>query len=173
MSIVDINIKIPKLMRKFMSQTHRIHMVLAATMQTQRAMIFDKQGAYHGRKKWDKLKFRKGQILSDTGTLRKSIGPSSPDGVTPGHADGTIVRYSGDVVTIGTNIKYAAVHNYGKEILPKYGTVLRFPNGKGGFIFAKRVTIPQRQFNDINERDTKELRITMRNMMAEIINGKN
>lgn len=79
---------------------------------------------------WAPLKIRQGQPLRDTGRLRASIGQS---------ADRT-------GVTVGTNVSYAAVHQFGATIRPKKpGGRLVFP-GAGKMIFARQVTIPARPF---------------------------
>ena len=90
--------------------------LIAATLQRQRAMIFDNEGAYHGRPRWEPLKHRKGQILFDTGKLSQSIGPSNRSTAKPGGKVGTIVILSDGIVTIGTDLPYAAIHNYGGTI---------------------------------------------------------
>jgi phage virion morphogenesis protein len=79
---------------------------------------------------WAALKMRKGQPLRDTGRLERSI-TSRPDG-------------SG--VTVGTNLKYARVHQYGATITPTKARRLVFPGPGGRMIFAKKVTIPARPF---------------------------
>jgi phage gpG-like protein len=80
---------------------------------------------------WARLKIRKGQPLRDTGRLNRSI-VSNPDK---------------DGVTIGTNVQFAAVHQYGATIHPKkQGGRLVFPGPGGRMIFAKKVTIPARPF---------------------------
>jgi phage gpG-like protein len=79
---------------------------------------------------WAKLKIRKGQPLRDTGRLQRSI-VSSPD------AQG---------VTVGTNLVYAPVHQFGATIEPVKAKRLVFPGPGGKLIFAKKVTIPARPF---------------------------
>lgn len=79
---------------------------------------------------WAALKIRKGQPLRDTGRLNRSI-VSNPDKTG---------------VTIGTNVRHAAVHQYGQTIVAKPGKRLVFPGPNGQMIFAKKVTIPARPF---------------------------
>ena len=78
---------------------------------------------------WAPLKLRKGQPLRDTGRLNRSI-RSKPD------ADG---------VTIGTNLIYARVHQYGATIVPVKAKRLAF-QGPAGPIFAKKVVVPARPY---------------------------
>lgn len=79
---------------------------------------------------WAKLKLRQGQPLRDTGRLQRSI-TAQPD------AQG---------VTVGTNLLYAPVHQFGATIAPKKAKRLVFPGPGGKLIFAKKVTIPARPF---------------------------
>ncbi len=81
-----------------------------------------------------------GQTLSDTGRLRRSFS----------------VRATGSWgFTIGTNVRYAAPHQFGATIVPKRARALRFrlaggrgrrKGGKGRWVTAARVTLPARPF---------------------------
>jgi phage gpG-like protein len=71
-----------------------------------------------------------GQPLRDTGRLQRSIS-SQPD------ATG---------VTVGTNLIYARVHQFGAEIVPKQKKLLAFPGPFGAIVFAKKVVVPARPF---------------------------
>lgn len=94
--------------------------------------------------KWAGLKYRSGQPLSNTRRLRGSITP----------------KPTKDGVTFGTNVCYAIVHQFGATIEATPGKkggsgicgyqrkgapVLAFPT-PGGWIRAKKVTIPARPF---------------------------
>ena len=81
-------------------------------------------------KPWAALRFRKGQPLRNTGRLNRSITAS---------ADST-------GVTVGTNLIYARVHQFGATIEPVKSKRLVFPGPGGRMIFAKKVTIPARPF---------------------------
>lgn len=80
-----------------------------------------------------------GQTLSDTGRLRRSFTHRAwPDGFA-----------------IGTNVLYAATHQYGATITPKRAKALRFrlpggrgkrKGGKGRWVTVKQVQIPARPF---------------------------
>ena len=78
------------------------------------------------------------KVLNDTGMLRNSLGVAK--------SAGAIGATDGDDVTLGTNVPYAAIHNYGGTIVPKNGKVLAFPGLGGVTIFAKKVVIPARPF---------------------------
>lgn len=71
-----------------------------------------------------------GQPLRDTARLNRSISS----------------QVDGEGVTIGTNVKYARIHQFGGEIRPKNKPFLAFPGPTGEIIFAKRVTIPARPY---------------------------
>lgn len=112
--------KFPDWERKIRRALPEIKLFIAATMQTNRGLLFDAEGAHNGHEKWAELRFRRGQILSKRGKLRKSMAPihsggkAGPDG---------IVRITGDVITIGTKLGYARMMNDGTAKLP--GGVLR------------------------------------------------
>lgn len=168
---LNIKFKFPKWEAKIAQNRERINLFLAAQMQTNRAMLFDAEGAYNGHKKWAPLKFRKGQILSKTGALRKSIGPVT-DGVTPKHNAGSIVKISNDVVTIGSNLAYAKVQNDGAKIVPVRAQALKIPTGNGKFIFRKSAIIPARQFNGLNKEDKSEFAEALSNFITELLNAE-
>ena len=48
-------------------------------------------------------------------------------------------------MVVGTNVRYAAVHQFGATILPKNANHLAVPVG-GGLHFLKMATIPSRPF---------------------------
>lgn len=83
---------------------------------------------------WKPPKFRFGQPLRDTGRLRNSISYQAAD----------------EEVTVGTNLKYAAVHQFGAVITPKNKKRLVF-EVRGIKIFARKVTIPARPFMPIGK----------------------
>jgi len=81
-------------------------------------------------KPWAPPKARQGKPLVDKGRLRNSI-------------DYQVDR---DSVTIGTNLVYAALQNFGGVIKPKNGKALSFVVG-GRRVFVKHaITIPAREF---------------------------
>ena len=123
--MIDIDFKFPNWKKKLKAYEKALNLFVAATVQTNRGMLFDAEGAHNAHPKWASLKFRNGMILSKRGTLRKSIAPYNPRGI-PG-PDG-IVRFAGDVITIGTKLIYARLMNDGTEKMP--GGVLRPKNAK-------------------------------------------
>lgn len=167
---LEIKFKFPKWKQVIENNRNRINLFIAAQMQTNRAMLFDAEGAYNGHTKWLPLKFRKGQILSKTGKLRKSIGPLG-DGKTPKRNAGSIVKFNNDEVTIGTNLAYAKVQNEGAKIVPINAQALKIPIGNGKFIFRKSAIVPARVFNDLNDEDKTEFTVALKNFITELLNA--
>lgn len=84
---------------------------------------------------------RGGQILRDSARLFLSIMP----------------RVSGNKVEWGTNVIYAAIHQFGGTIDPKTpGGKLRF-RGLNGFVSVGSVRMPARPYMGINEEDRTEI----------------
>ena len=81
-----------------------------------------------------------GQTLSDKGRLKNSIS----------------YQASANRVEIGTNVKYAHVHQDGMEITVKNAKFLRFQVG-GGWARKKKVTIPKRPFLGVSDDDMEEI----------------
>ena len=79
---------------------------------------------------------RGGQILTDTGRLRDSITHQA------GSAE----------VRVGSNVIYAAVHQFGATIKPKSARALAFKVGSE-LVFARQVTIPARPYLGIDAGD--------------------
>ena len=84
---------------------------------------------------WKPVK-RGGKPLVDTSRLVQSIHAQS---------DANSVR-------VGTNVIYAAIHQFGGDIKPKKAKALHF-QVDGNSVFAKRVTIPARPFLGIGPAD--------------------
>ena len=109
--------------------------------------------AQQGRPKWQGLKppgRTGGQILQKSGRLAASITPASDT----------------DSAQVGTNVKYAAIHQFGgktaaHEIRPRHAKALRF-----GGRFAKKVNhpgsdIPARPFLTLGETDLQDIEETV------------
>lgn len=175
--LVEAEFKMPDLKKRFNASQERISRFIAAQIQTNRGMMFDKEGAYNGHQKWAPLKYREGQILKKRGDLSRSIGPQGSKGY-PG-ANG-IVRISGTIkrlqVSVGTSLKYAAMMNWGTAGLPggvlvaKTKKCLRFKVGNK-WVMVHSVKIPARRFDGWNEQDKQELSGALRNLIVRILNG--
>lgn len=166
-NLVEMALEFPDLAGKLKARKDEIELFIAAQMQFNRGMLFDSEGSYNGRPGWAPLKMRQGQILKKRGTLSKSMGPNGSQGY---------VKRSGGEITIGTNVFYAALMNFGTtklpggKLRPKEAKALKIPTGDGEFIFRKAVEIPERRFDDWNEQDEEELNIALMNKLLEILN---
>lgn len=81
-----------------------------------------------------------GQTLSDTGRLRRSV---------------SVQSVSEEGFVIGTNVRYAAAHQFGAVIRPRRARYLRFrlaggrgtrKGGRGRWVTVSRVLVPARPF---------------------------
>lgn len=79
---------------------------------------------------WLPLKIRKGQPLRDTGRLQRSVSFTATD----------------DGVSVGTNLRQAALQQFGGTIVPVKAKRLVFRGPAGTVIFAKKVVVPARPF---------------------------
>ncbi len=168
---VEIKFDFPLLFGKFNKSLDRFERVIAATVQTMVGLRFNAEGAHNGHPKWEPLKMRRGQILSLTGTLRKSISPPGAKGTA---GPGGFVRSFGGAaqfdVEVGSQIIYASVHDQGAIIVPRDKKALRYVNPMTGkYIFSKRSIIPKRSFTDINAVDEAELSVTLANTVAAVL----
>lgn len=123
--LVSIEMDFPELAEKVKAAEDEINLFIAAQVQTNRGLLFDSEGAHNGHERWAPLRLRNGQIMSRSGTLRKSIAPYNATG-QPG--PGGIVRFEGDTIVVGTTLGYARMMNDGTVNLP--GGVLRPVNAE-------------------------------------------
>lgn len=65
-------------------------------------------------------------------------------------------KVDGPRLTVGTNVIYAAIHQFGGTIRPKHRSLLRFRIGRRQ-TFARQVTIPARPFLGISAEDRDEI----------------
>lgn len=94
--------------------------------------------------KWEKshrVKEKGGQTLSDTGRLRRSF----------------TVRGYPDRAEVGTNVKYAAIHQFGGVISARNRPYLRFKVGDQ-WVTKRSVTIPARPFLMVQNEDWGKMR---------------
>jgi len=111
LSLKDIKPK--ELAKQFQMRMPAIMRAMAATVQTNRAMLFDKEGAHNGHKKWAPISHRQGRILQDTGRLRRTIVPSAR-GTGIAGANG-VVMVDARIVKLETHVDYAGAHEYGTK----------------------------------------------------------
>lgn len=166
--MLSIEFKFPEWADQVKKHYMELMREVAASIQTNRGELFDQEGSHNGKRPWKPLKLRQGQILSKTGQLRRSLAPRGTKG-TAGPSG--ILKFSNDVVTIGTTVKYAAVHNYGAVIRPKRKKVLSWTVGKKRY-FAKEVTIPKRPFLEgaWSDEDQQEIESALLKKVSRILN---
>lgn len=177
--MIKLDLRVPNLARAFKQHHREMLNVLAASMQTNRAMMFDKDGADNGKDQWAPINpmFRAGRPLQKTGTLRKSFAPQN-DGLRPGRGKDTVLKMNGVTVTVGTSLAYAATMNDGTTkmpggvIKPTRAQALKIPLADGGFMFRRSVKIPARPMNTITELDKQEWAATLSNFIADVLNSE-
>lgn len=156
---VDIEFKFPEWKEQLAKAEEELNLFAAATIQTNRGLLFDSEGRHNGRPGWAPLKLRNGMILSDRGTLRKSIAPYNPSG-HPGAPDG-IVKFESDAIVVGTTLLYAQLMNDGTT---------KMPDGKLVPVHAKALKIPLPQGK--NATDTaKSLKKNSKRLSYEVADG--
>lgn len=107
-----------------------------------------KRGEGPGREAWRpsrRVLERGGQTLRDSGRL----------------ADSIVRRVGPRQVEVGTNVIYAAIHQFGGTIRPKRAARLAFTAPDGGAVFARQVTIPARPFMGIDADDVSVIAETL------------
>lgn len=171
----DFKMEFPNLHERLKRAMPEIKLFVAAQMQFNRGMLFMNSGAYNGHQKWAPLKLRSGQPLKDRGTLSQSLGPiSNPKAKGPTRTAGGIVKLSGDTVSIGTNLHYAWLMNWGTTKMPngkltaKKKQALKIPVDNG-FIFRKSVKIPARRFDNWTREDEKDIRDAIAMKVAQVM----
>lgn len=119
---------------------------------------------------WAPLSSRSGKPLMDTGThLRNGLAAQATD--------------SG--FTVSTAFKGAAVHQYGAVIVPKNAKALAFKvrgapmkssrRGKASMVFAKKITIPRRQYmpeGELGPKWEKGLGAAADDAMRDLMGGR-
>lgn len=195
--MIKIDLKLEDFAKRFKGMQAELMQVLAASMQTNRAMMFDKDGADNDKPKWAPLRLRRGRPLQDKGYLRKSMAPHN-DGKKPARGKDGIIRLGQTTATIGTKLAYAEMMNDGTTKMP--GGVLKavnakalkipLPAGKNAsdfakgarktatkgdgnqrFMFRKSVKIPARPMDTITEADKQEFAETLAAYIAEALSG--
>jgi phage gpG-like protein len=159
---VDITLKFPDWAERVKGSIADINRFIASQVQTNIGMRFDNEGSYNGHQRWDPLILRSGQILSDRGSLRKSIAPKKSDG-NPGPEG--FVDFAADTITVGTKLKYAALMNYGTvglpggKLVPKNAKALKIPLPTGKSASPATISImtskTQKQLSEINKKITE------------------
>ncbi|MXS82271.1 phage virion morphogenesis protein [Nitrosomonas oligotropha] len=83
---------------------------------------------------------------------------------------GSITGDSGDdFAEWGSNVIYAAIHQFGGEIRPKSKKALFFRTPSGGGRSMKKVTIPARPYLGINQKDEENIIDIVNRHLAEAV----
>lgn len=122
-----------KSMQKFLKAPEKFFARVALIGQTNVVRHFNRSLGPSG--KWAKLKYRKGKPLLDNGDLRKSISK----------------RYSRKGASVGSNLPYAAIHNYGGMA------------GRG-----RKAKIPQREFLWIDKKGYEQMEKAMVSILGKL-----
>ncbi|MDE5831726.1 MAG: phage virion morphogenesis protein [Desulfovibrio sp.] len=117
---------------------------------TTRRFVEEKDPQGNPWKKSGRATEQSGQTLSDTGRLRKSVTYAA----------------SANKVVVGTNLKYARIHQFGGTIKAKNGKSLKFKGRGGEDVFVKAVNIPARPYIGVSADDMKEVRETIKEFIA-------
>ena len=123
---------------------------------------------------WTQDRFDANQQQAPDGTPWAKLNPKYAQN-KPRHLQNRKLTLSGDLrksirwqlldsqsVLVGTNVKYAAIHQFGGTIRPKKGKALAF-----GGRFVQSVTIPARPYLGISEQDNKEIREIIKDWVLE------
>lgn len=86
-----------------------------------------------------------GQTLADSGRLKDSL----------------TYRAAPQSVEVGTNVIYAAIHQFGGVIRAKSAKALAFTLANGAFVLARQVTMPRRAFLGLDSEDRQEIPATV------------
>lgn len=100
-----------------------------------------------------------------TGTLRRSI-----------HSETTEKSGTRVVVQVGTDLEYAAMQEFGGEIVPKNAKRLVF-EVDGKKVFAKKVTIPAHPylrpaFDEQKSESVRQFRLAVADQVRQVASGK-
>lgn len=132
---------------------------IGQTLVTNRQLRFE-TGTGPDRKPWKpsiRAQRSRGQTLIDRGLLRESV-----------------VRQpvvSGNSVTLSSNLRYAAVHEFGATIRPVRAKALRFALPGGGFATVKKAVIPARPFMAFDRKDREDVMATVRAHIDRLSRG--
>ena len=91
---------------------------------------------------WEKLKYRQGKPLRDTGALMGSLGTA---------------EISGNKISVFSNLKCARLPDQGGVIEPKKEKNTLHFKIDGVDYFSKKITVPARKFSGISDKNKKEI----------------
>ncbi len=132
----ELKLLLPSLEQKLQSGIFKI---LGQVFLSSIEEIFEDEGPPGAPWPERKDKKKEGKILTDTAALRDSI----------------TAEEQRDSLVIGSDLVYAAIHQFGGEIRPKTAKALIFPF-QGETVFAKVVRIPARPYLVITDEALEE-----------------
>lgn len=149
-------------LRKLQQKTQNLSPCMKIIAEIMRTAVI-KNFEEGGRPKWKpsaRALLQGGKTLVDTGRLMRSV---------TAHA-------TQDKAVVGTNVKYAPIHQFGGRISPhtvvaKNAKALKIPT-KDGIIFRKKanipgITIPARPFLKLTDKDLEDVRNAILNYLKE------
>lgn len=139
---------------KNISKTKDLMADIGEALVSSSKMRFESETDPQGQK-WVKSRKQSGKTLADTGTLKRSITHNT----------------SVSEVIYGSNVEYAAIHNYGGVIKPKEKKALKF-QVNGRWVTKKLVTMPKREFIGISDDDKAEAMEMIRLHIIDSFKGK-
>jgi len=92
------------------------------------------------------------KLLQQSGDLRKSV---------------VIGKFSKDSVEVGSPLIYARIHALGGEIRPKNKKSLLIPLGGGQFLHVRKVTIPARNYLQLQNEDGVTIMMATKDYLLE------
>ena len=123
-----------------------------------------------------------GELIADQTRRRLASEKRSPDGKAwrpnrqgtsilfrAGHLAGSIVsQVHGSEVRVGSNLVYAAIHQFGGRITPRDARALHFRVGKKE-VFARAVTIPARPWLGLSADNRDDLESVIEDWLEEVL----
>lgn len=136
----------------------RFHAFAGETIINQTQARFDQERGPDGRfwPKSARVKRRGGKTLTATARLRNSVTKRARD----------------RRVDVGTNVKYAAIHQHGGVITAKKAKALAFEIPGVGFRVAKKVTIPARPYMGFSQANRRELAQDLQDFIRLLSRGR-
>lgn len=154
-----------KRLEKTVGDSTVITQAIQAEMTTDVQFHFEKEEGETGApwKKSRRAIEQSGRSLQDTGALRNSIIARTANSIRE------VTKKS---ATIGTNLKYARIHNEGGVIKPKTKPWLKFQIPGVGWRTVKQVTIPKREYMWLSDKAVDNMRKTTEDIMKKSWDGK-
>nr|DAD98284.1 MAG TPA: virion morphogenesis protein [Myoviridae sp. ct5nJ10] len=117
-------------------------------------------------KRFDAEKDPEGQPWEPSGRAQEDGGKTLTN---KGHLRDSIdKKATSDTVMVGSNLKYARIHQKGGTITPKKAKKLVFKGRGGKKVAVDQVTIPARPYLGISDEDMDDVKSTMTDFLAGV-----